>query len=612
MSTRLPNPSALPTAARLCATALLFALLAARAGAGPAADALPERVMFGSEKGITPVDNAAFAPGKDALPAPGFAGVLHVDSTTMRTLPALAKPVLDGRDARQFPGVSLGFVTLGDVLVPLERGAMVRETAAGAVPSYWRVIPQFGRVWREQRDGDWSRAAFPLMLVNDTENHAHQGLATFLYRDGKVSSLRVQFVQQTAPYLLSPHSVLWGSIPATASSIDTARIEKELATATAELASRLPSRPLAELRARLPAGTLDGLGGPVLPKWQVAVGLVHDGTLYYEASPTPYGGYPYPLEMRFGVRSVMKAIAPPLALLRLAEVYGPYVLNLRIGDYVPGLDPKWSRIRFIDAANMATGFGGTGTLKTHPNDEGDGYLEANYDAWYTAHSQADKLAQINANLRPYPWEPGTVMRYRDQDHYLLGIAVDRFLKSVRGPDADAWEMLQQEVFQPIGIAHAPAVRTREAGDRDGPVWFNAGYYPTLDDLAKIALLFEDEGRHGDKQLLHRELTRELLAARGAIDKKGDGSVATAAPGADAPPANLYKMGFHFTPYVGSRSRQLHYLPTMSGFGDNEVILFPGRIVAIRAAKVAEVPQDEKARSDDAAATVRAIDRLAPF
>jgi len=488
----------------------------------------------------------------------------------------------------------------------------VRETAAGAVPSYWRVIPQFGRVWREQRDGDWSRAAFPLMLVNDTENHAHQGLATFLYRDGKVSSLRVQFVQQTAPYLISPHSVLWGSIPATASSLDPVRIQKEQQVAPAELAARLPARPLAEMRARLPPGTLDGLGGPVLPKWQVALGLVHEGTLYYEASRTPYGPYPYPLEMRFGVRSVMKAVAPPLALLRLAEVYGPYVLNLRIGDYVPGLDPKWSRIRFIDAANMATGFGGTGTLKTHPNDEGDGYLEANYDAWYTAHSQADKLAQINANLRPYPWEPGTVMRYRDQDHYLLGIAVDRFLKSVRGPEADAWEMLQKEVFQPIGIAHAPAVRTREPGDRDGPVWFNAGYYPTLDDLAKIALLFEDEGRHGEQQLLHRELTRQLLAAHGAIDKKGDGSVGAAGLGTDASPADLYKMGFHFTPHVGSRSHRLHYLPTMSGFGDNEVILFPGRTVAIRAAKVAEVPQGEKARSDDAAATVRAIDRLDPF
>jgi hypothetical protein len=612
MSTRLTNSCALSSAARLCTAALTFALLAARADAGPAADVLPERVMFGSDTGAAPVDNAAFAQAKDALPAPPFAGILRLDATTMRTLPALAKSVLDGRDARQFPGVSLGFVTQGDVLVPLKRGEMVRETAPGAVPSYWRVIPQYGRVWREQRDGDWSRAAFPLMLVNDTENHAHQGLATFLYRDGRISALRVQFVQQTAPYLLSPHSVLWGSIPATASSIDAARIEKERAAATAELAARLPAQPLAELRARLPAGTLDGFGGPVLPKWQVALGLVHDGTLYYEAAPTPYGSYPYPLEMRFGVRSVMKAIAPPMALLRLAEVYGPYVLNLRIGDYVPGLDPKWNRIRFIDAANMATGFGGTGTFKTHPNDENDGYLEGNYDAWYTAHSHADKLAQINANLRPYPWEPGAVMRYRDQDHYLLGIAVDRFLKSVRGPDADAWEMLRQEVLQPIGIAHAPAVRTREPGDRDGPVWFNAGYYPTLDDLAKIALLFEDEGRHGEQQLLHRELTRQLLAAHGAIDKKGDGSAGAAEAAPGAPPAQLYKMGFHYTPHVGSRSQRMHYLPTMSGFGDNEVILFPGRTVAIRAAKVAEVPPGEQARSDEPDATVRAVDRLAPF
>ncbi|MGB7905285.1 MAG: hypothetical protein WCF43_11365 [Steroidobacteraceae bacterium] len=611
MSTRLTNPGALSTAALLRTAGLLFILLCGPADAGPAADNLPARAMFGSETTATPVDNAAFAPARDALPAPPFSGTLRVDSTAMRTLPALAKPVLDGRDARVFPGVSLRFVTLGDVLVPLERGEMVRETAAGKVPSYWRVIPQFGRVWREQADGDWSRAAFPLMLVNDTENHAHQGLATFLYQDGKITSLRVQFVQQTAPYLLSPHCVLWGSIPATVSSIDAPRIERERAVAKAELAARLPARPLAELRASLPPGTLDGFGGPILPKWQVALGLVRDGTLYYEASPTTYGSYPYPLEMRFGVRSVMKAIAPPLALLRLAEAYGPYVLNLRIGDYVPGLDPKWNCIRFIDAANMATGFGGTGTFRTHPNDDGDGYLDGNYDAWYTAHSHADKLAQINANLRPYPWEPGTVMRYRDQDHYLLGIAVDRFLKSVRGPDADAWKMLQEEVFQPIGIAQAPAVRTREPGDRDGPVWFNAGYYPTLDDLAKIALLYQDEGRHGEKQLLHLELTRQLLAAQGAIDKKGDGSVSAARPGTDASPGNLYKMGFHFTPYVGSRSHQLRYLPTMSGFGDNEVILFPGRVVAIRAAKVAEVPRDE-AVADDPAATVRAVDRLAPF
>src|SRR5256885_1894467 len=163
--------------------------------------------------------------------------------------------------------------------------------------------------------------------------------------------------------------------------------------------------------------------------------------------------------------------------LPISQVYGPYVLTLKIGDYVAGLDPKYRRVRFIDAANMASGFGGTGSWKTNPNDIDDGYLGGDYDAWYTAPSHEEKIKQIARNLRPYPWEPGTVMRYRDQDFYLLGVAIDRFLKSVRGPEADAWEMLQSEVFAPIGIAHAPAVRTREAGGKEGIVWFNAGYYP---------------------------------------------------------------------------------------------------------------------------------------
>jgi len=582
------------------------------AQAGDASQWLPTRTLLQTQAVISPVDNAAFAPGTGAQPAPAFNGRLTIAAARLQSQPALAKSIVDGRDALLFPSISLGFVTAGDVLVPVERGEMVRESAPGKVASYWRVIAQFGRVWREPGDDGWSRAALPLMLVNDTENHAHQGLATFLYKDGKVSALRMQFVQQTAPYLLSPHCVLWGAAAAGVAPLSKSEVQAQRTAAQAELAARLPARPLSELRMQLPRGTLDGFGGPVLPKWQVALGLVKDGTLYYEASPTRYGPYPYPLEMRFGVRSVMKSVAAPLSLLRLAEVYGPYVLNLHIGDYVAGLDPKWNRIRFIDAANMATGFGGTGSLVTHPNDPNSGYLDNDYDGWYTAPSNADKLRHMNSHLKPYPWEPGTVMRYRDHDFYMLGIAVDAFLKSVRGPQADAWEMLQKEVFEPIGILHAPAVRTREAGGRDGPVWFNAGYYPTLDDLAKIALLYQDGGAHGGKQLLHQQLTVDLMAARGVLDQKGDAAAGPAVASPDGPATNLYRMGFHFLPYTASRSRQRHYLPTMSGFGDNEVILFPGRIVAIRTANVAEVPAGEKARSDDTDATQRAVDRMAPF
>ena len=592
-------------------------VMAAAIASGPttghaAAEALPAGELVSARPPDGPVINTAFLPGADAGPAPAFAGILHISQASLLTEPAIEQPVIGGRDARLFPAIDLEFFTSGATLVPVARGEMVRESAAVRTPSYWRVIAQFGRVWHEKADGDWSRAAFPLMLVNDTENHAHQGIATFLYKEGVVSALRFQFVQQTAPYLVKPHLVAWGSAPVSLHAGDAGQLESRRAAAVAELAQRLPARPWNELVAEAPPGTLDGFGGPLYPQWIVELALVRNGVLYYQESPTPYGPFPYPLEMRFGVRSVMKSVGAPLALLRLAEVYGPYVLNLKIGDYVDGLDPKYKRVRFIDAASMASGFGGTKTVRTHPNDLYDGYLGGNYDAWYLAPSHAEKIREIAKNLRPYPWEPGTVVRYRDQDFYLLGAALDAFLKSVRGPDADVWEMLKAEVFAPIGIRHAPAVRTRETGGRDGLIWFSAGYYPTLDDLAKIALLYQGRGAYGGVQILHRQLTEDLLAARGALHKTGDASVR----GAGAPDGGgddgLYRMGFHFTPYVGSASHKHYFLPTISGSGENEVILYPNGLVSIRTAKAAGLPEGVKVSSDDGPLTIRAVDRLAPF
>ena len=591
---------------------MLAALAPWAAWAGAPSGLLPTDPMISGKATAEPVANSAFIPGPDAIAAPDLAGVLKIAQTPMQTKPTLEHPLQDGRDARLFPGVSLEFFTMDGILVPVQRGEMVRETLPGKVPSYWRVIPQFGRVWKEKADGEWSRAAFPVMLVNDTENHAHQGLATFLYSGSRVTQLRFQFIQQTAPYLLHQHFITWGSAPADFSASPAPVLEAKRAQARAELADRMPSKPWSELVKSAPPGTLDGFGGPLDPKWMVVAALVRDGVLYYQNAPTPYGDYPYPLEMRFGVRSITKSVVNPLALLRLAQTYGPWVLTLKVGDYVQGLDPKWTRIRFIDAANMATGFGGVGSIQTNPNAEHSGYLDGNYDAWYTAPSHAEKLKVIVANLRPYPWEPGTVHRYRDQDLYLLGVAISNFLKSVRGPQADLWDMVQTEVFMPIGIYHAPAVRTSEPGGKQGYAWGNAGYYPTLDDLAKIATLYRDLGAHKGQQLLNRQLTEDLMSAKDAIRKKTDMSIDRSPPPDKSTDEELYKMGFHFAPYIGSRSGKRFFVPEMRGSGENEVILVPNGMIAIRTAKAAELPPGTKANSGVGEMTIQAVDRLSPF
>jgi len=145
------------------------------------------------------------------------------------------------------------------------------------------------------------------------------------------------------------------------------------------------------------------------------------------------------------------------------------------------------------------------------------------------------------------------------------------------------------------------------------VWCNAGYYPTLDDLAKIALLYEARGAHGGVQILNRELTTELMAARDAIVKNADASLGPVpGPLPESTEDGLYKMGFHFLRYVNANGAVL-YLPSMHGSGDNEVILYPNHTVSIVMAKASvEVLGPEKTRSDEGPVTIRAVERLAPF
>ncbi len=231
---------------------VMLLVISGEGHAGAAADVLPATALSNAAEPPGPVANTAFVPGPDALVAPQFSGVVRIGQTVMRTAPILVAPVIEGRDALLFPAVTLGFVTVGQTLVPVERGEMVNESATVGAASYWRVIPQFGRIWREPGDGDWSRAAFPLMLVNDTENHAHQGVATFLYKHGMVSELRFQFVQQTAPYLVKPHFVGWGQAAVTLAAVAVVNPDAVRAAAAVELADRLPVQPWNALVRALP------------------------------------------------------------------------------------------------------------------------------------------------------------------------------------------------------------------------------------------------------------------------------------------------------------------------------------------------------------------------
>ena len=564
-------------------------------GGGEAHPPIPrEELALGEWSPPTMVPNARFLPSPRAqAPGHAFSGTITLAGAEMRTDPADLDPrrVL-GRDTRLFPDVSLGFVADGSDLIPWDRDLIVAGTRTEA-GSYWDVLVGPGTVWSEPGEA-WSRAAFPLQLASSVENETYNGVATFAFTEGEVSGVRFQTVTQGRPYFLVQRRLMWGQLAAEyAPGPPPQGVVEAFA---AEKAGRLPLRPISDLRPRVGDAGFDAMHGDMNTDHMVTAAFLVGDTLYAADCPTPFGQLPFCREQRFGIWSVTKSTGNTVAALRLAQRYGRGILDERVADHldVTAEHDGWDEVRFRDVLNMATGVG-EGSTRIEPNNTGDGYL-IGYDDWYTAISSDERIRQV-FRASNHPWGPGEVVRYRDQDAFLIGAAMDAYLKHRAGPQADLWRMLEEEVYRPIGVPHAPTNRLIEADGSLSLPQMSQGYYPTVDDLAKIARLLQNEGTHDGEQLLHPELTAEVLYR---TDVRGI---------AFGPPVEIgrpsYSLALWHQNYVGEGGCVVD-LTRMSGWGGHRVVLFPNGIVAIR---ISKVTGNEASPVDGLAAVA---DRLDPF
>lgn len=467
-----------------------------------------------------------------------------------------------------FPGFSVEFFTYADNLVPAQREVILQP----GKKSFWKIILSPGKVWSEPGDDGMSRASFPFVLVAEDTNEAHNGVATFLYDEARVSSFRFQVTQETAAWRQEDY---WGQSlmdyrPGLLEDRETlvAQFERELSHQT-------PIRPWSDLKENYDPQLLDNFNGDALP-WNLSTsGLILNNTVYLQPCHTRYGRFPYCGAMRHGAFSVTKSMGAGIAMLRLAEKYGPQVFELRVADYVEVTADHdgWDDVTFGDALNMATGIGDDLPERADPNvmladEEGD---EKIFNGFIKAMSAKNK-ADICFTAGNYPWDPGEVARYNSCHTFILSMAMDGFLKSVEGADADIWDMVMVEVYQPIGIYRAPIMRTVEPDGSRGLPQFWVGLYPTVDDVAKVAILLRNGGQHQGQQLLHAGKLAEALRQTdiaglptGEINDYGEGT---------------YHMSFWSMPYR-SAAGDLFQIPYMSGFGGNRVILNPNGIIALQ-------------------------------
>lgn len=551
------------------------------------------------------VANDAFLPIEDSGSAEAaFNGVLRLSATEMHMEPALSEREVMGRDAQIFPGLDLEFFTHEGDLVPLTQ-EIITPDEDSAENSFWQIIVQPGKTWSEEGDDGWSRASFPFALMNRLEQESHNGVATFAYKDDEVTDIRFQVTQQTAPYYIDVHFKAWGALPTEYDARDASDYSDVRKAYEAELADRFEIRHWGELAEGDDAEAVKDFNGDTAEEWVVMHALVRDDTIYYQPSQTSEGPYPYPETMRFGVWSITKSAGPGVAMLRLAQKYGDWVYELKLLDYLD-IDPPhngWEGVTFGDAVNMATGLGGK-DFHANPNDFYVDYdFVGSYDDWYVARSRAEKIEMLN-KVENYPWGPGLVARYRDRDMFSLGVAMDNFLKFMEGEDADIWDMIAEEVFEPIGIYHAPMNRTFEEDDAKGQPIMAWGWHATLDDMAKLAKLLHERGEHDGEQILHRKRTEALFSDEGTLTQGPANALKYGDP--------RYKRGFHYAPFRASDDAETIFLPFMKGYVGNNVVLAPNGMTAIRMAKAWPAPDEAAKAVEEPTSMIEVMNRLEAF
>ena len=500
-----------------------------------------------------PVNESALTlPENAAPPVHIFEGRLELlgekDSGQMQVLRGELGP-----EYSYLPEFDFEFVQDNGYLIPVQRGNIIADHPV------WNIILEPGRVWQEDGDNGFSRASLPFALTVKGGNATFNGTLTFLFEDQHVSKVWYQITQETTSY---SRANLWGLLDAGYHPGAVTGSKKIRADFASELAARMPVKPIEALTDDYPGVDVSAFGRGVTREHMTWYGVVVNGVNYIGGCQTRFGLYSYCESMRATSYSTAKSAFVSVALMRLAQKYEADVANLLIKDYVPEYADSsgdWEQVTFNNALDMATG---------------------NYDsASYMADDESDKMG-IFFGAQPYSERikaafsaPHRVDRetrwvYRTSDTFILTRAMQNYLQTQQGTDADIYQFVVDEVYRPLELGPGVYTSMRTAdNDWQGQAEGGYGQWWIPDDIAKIGtFLIQNNGKIKDEQILHPD----LLAA--SLQQNPDDR------GMQIDSQRMYNNSFWANHYTTSNGFDCEFwVPQMLGVSGNVVALFPNGI-----------------------------------
>ncbi len=451
----------------------------------------------------SPIDNAAFAlPENAAPPRHQMRGTLQLFGGGASSLTvhhdfysrALEPPLVFA--LRRIPRLDIVLTQSGSHLIPADRGLRFTGDA------YWNAIVGAGRIWSERGDDGRSRASLPVTLVERNQNCAYHGVVSFLFDGSATSPAAFQVTQETCKYFKFD---LWDAGPARFAAGVAPDAEAVAAAYAAEVAARIPVRPIDELRNDYPRSQVypQSFGAGMDREHLTAYGIAFRGIHYAGPVRTRHGDYPYPEQIRLPSYSTAKTAFAGVALMRLAQLHGEEVARLPLRDYLPK-PPKdrWQGVTFEHLLDMATGHYWD---PADQEDEKDTTTELNF---FVIENQNRKLRGAMAFTTREP--PGQRWVYHTTDTYLLTYAMAEYVGRLTGATkkepADLLGFVVDEIYRPLGLSAGALQAVRTDNRADGRPFGGYGMFWTPDDILKIAnLLNVQRGKIGDRQVLHPDL-----------------------------------------------------------------------------------------------------------
>ncbi|MBY5992226.1 choice-of-anchor D domain-containing protein [Ferrimonas balearica] len=452
---------------------------------------------------------------------------------------------------KHLPEFDFEFVQTGSHLVPTQRGNIP------ASHPEWEYILEPGRVWDENGDNGYSRAVLPFTLHQKNANCQHNGLMSFLFKDdGSVSKVSYQIASETCLYFQFD---MWGLLDASYTPQAVAGASTLKADHQAEEAGRLPTKPISALATDHPGADPSQFGSAAEtdPAYMTLFGFVIDGVNYVGGCQTRQGPHPYCHRITVPSYSTAKTVFAGAALMRLEKLYSG-VKDEPIADYVSdcAADGNWGDVRLEDNLDMGTG---NYNLSGYMSDEGASHT----NDLFLPEDHASKIA-YSCTEYSRKAQPGTRWVYHTSDTYILGTAMDAYLKQQQGSSADLFDdLVVQDLYAPLGLSPAAKVSRRTYDAKAQPF---AGWGLTFlqDDVAKLAkFLADDDGTIGGQAMFDSALF-EAAMQRDGSDRGLD-------------PLTDYKYNNGFWAHevkakVGCSSDT--WVPFMSGYGGISVLLLP--------------------------------------